>query len=84
MVVVAVALTTSEVLPDDGSKVVSPEYEPSTGSVPVGALVAEHEPVAVVPDPADSVAVHMAVEPMVNLTVPVGTDVPPDGVTVAA
>ena len=48
-----------------------------TVSVPIGALVAEHNPV-----PPDRGAMHIVDAPIVNTIVPVGTVAPDIGVTV--
>jgi len=49
-----------------------------TVSLPTGVLEVEHDP-----DPDDSVAVHSVVEPVLNVTEPVGVPLPEDGATVA-
>jgi hypothetical protein len=70
--------TLSGVVPVDAEKLGSPEYVPVTVRSPEGESLDEQEPV-----PASRVAMHNAVEPSVNVTVPVGVPTPTPGVTVA-
>ena len=63
--------TTSDVVPMEPAKTLSPEYEPEIVSVPTGAAEELH-----VPLPPDSVAVHNGVDPAVNVTEPVGVGTP--------
>ena len=65
------SLTTRLVFPSDAAKLVSPEYAPEIGSVPTGAADEVH-----VPLPFDNVAMHSGVDPVVNVTVPVGVGNP--------
>lgn len=71
-------VTTRMVVPVEEAKVVSPEYEARTVSVPTGALEAVHEAVPVV-----SGAVQRIVVPTLKVTVPVGVPVAVVGVTLA-
>ena len=64
--------TTSEVVPVEPANTLSPEYTPVIGSVPTGAAEELH-----VPLPFDSVAVHNGVDPVVNVTEPVGVPATP-------
>jgi hypothetical protein len=70
-------LTTRLVVPFDPANTVSPEYVPEIESVPIGAAVELHEPL-----PFDNVAVQSGVEPVENVTDPLGVPVAVD-VTVA-
>ena len=70
-------LTTRDVVPVDPAKSVSPEYAPEIVSLPTGAAEELH-----VPLPFNNVAVHSGVDPVVNVTDPVGVP-DPFGVTVA-
>jgi hypothetical protein len=63
--------TTSVVVPVDAEKLLSPEYAPETVSLPPGAAIEVHEPW-----PPDKVAVQSAVDPVVNVTDPVGVGSP--------
>jgi hypothetical protein len=63
--------TARVVVPLDPPNSVSPEYAPETGSLPSGAAEELHEPL-----PFDSVAVHSGVDPVVNVTDPVGAGNP--------
>jgi hypothetical protein len=63
--------TARVVVPVDPEKVPSPEYAPETVSVPRGAAVELHEPL-----PLDNVAVQSVVDPVVNVTEPVGVGNP--------
>lgn len=78
VVVVAIGTTFNVAVPDDGAKLLSPEYEAVTVSVPTGA-----EEALQLPDPLASVALQMVADPMEKVTVPVGVPDPNDGVTVA-
>jgi hypothetical protein len=60
-------LTTSDVVPVEPANTPSPEYDPEIVSVPTVAAEELH-----VPLPLDSVAVHNVVDPVVNVTEPVG------------
>ena len=72
-------LTTSGVVPAEPTNTVSPEYVPVIVSFPTGAAAEGHEAV-----PPDSVAIQSDVDPVVNVTVPVGVGNPvPLEVTVA-
>jgi hypothetical protein len=64
-------LTTREAVFDDPVNTPSPEYDPEIGSVPTGPAEDVH-----IPLPFDSVAVHSGVEPVVNVTDPVGVGTP--------
>jgi hypothetical protein len=71
-------LSTSRVVdPLDPKNTVSPEYVPEIVSVPTGAAVELQEPL-----PFDKVAVHSGVDPVENVTDPLGVPVTVD-VTVA-
>ena len=71
--------TTRLVVPVDPVKLVSPEYAPEIVSLPAGAVVEWHEPL-----PFVNRAVQSVVDPVVNVTDPVGVGSPvPTGVTVA-
>jgi hypothetical protein len=73
-VCVGALVTVSVVVPVEADNPAPPEYVPKIRSVPSGAAVALHEPL-----PLDNVAVHSDVDPVENVTDPLG--VPP--VTVA-
>jgi hypothetical protein len=64
-------LTTREVVPVEPANALSPEYNPETVSVPTGAAEELHHPL-----PSESVAVHSGVDPVVNVTEPVGVGTP--------
>jgi hypothetical protein len=67
-------VTVSDVVPVEADDPAPPEYVPKMRSVPSGAVAALQEAV-----PIDTVAIHSGVDPVENVTDPVG--VPP--VTVA-
>ena len=71
-------LTVSEVVPVELPNTASPEYIPEIVSVPTGAAAELQEPI-----PPDSGAVHSVVDPVENVTEPVGVGPAPTGVTVA-
>jgi hypothetical protein len=71
MAVCVASSTVSVVVPSDPEKMVSPEYAPEMVSIPSGAAEELH-----VPLPFDSVAVHSGVDPVVNVTEPVGAGTP--------
>lgn len=73
-VCVGALVTVSVVVPVEADNPAPPEYVPKMRSVPRGAAEELHEPL-----PLDKVAVHSGVDPVENVTEPVG--VPP--VTVA-
>jgi hypothetical protein len=64
-------LTTRLVALVDPANTVSPEYVPEIVSVPIGAVEELHEPL-----PLDNVAVQSAVDPVENVTDPVGVGMP--------
>jgi hypothetical protein len=64
-------LTTSVPVPVEPTNTLSPEYAPVIWSVPTGAAEELH-----VPLPFDSVAVHSGVDPVWNVTDPVGVGTP--------
>jgi hypothetical protein len=71
-------LTTRDFVPVEPANVESPEYVPVIVSVPTGAAAELHDPV-----PLDNAGiVHSVVDPVVNVTEPVGVPAP-TGVTVA-
>jgi hypothetical protein len=73
-------LTTSGVVPVEPTNTVSPEYIPVIVSVPAGAAEEGHEAVPSL----NNVAVQSGVDPLVNVTEPVGVGNPvPFDVTVA-
>ena len=64
--------TTRDVVPKDPEKLASPEYAPEIVSVPIGEAAEElHDPL-----PFANVAVHSVVEPVENVTDPVGVGNP--------
>jgi hypothetical protein len=68
-----------DVVPAEPANTLSPEYVPVIVSVPTAAAEEVHEPL-----PPDSVAVQSVVDPVVNLTEPVGMGSPvPTAVTAA-
>ena len=69
--------TTKFVDPLDPENTVSPEYVPEIVSVPIGAAEELHDPL-----PLDNVAIQSDVDPVENVTVPLGVPVAVD-VTVA-
>lgn len=79
MVVCVAFSTASVVVPVDPEKSVSPEYTPEMVSVPSGAAEELH-----VPLPFESVAVQSGVDPVVNVTDPVGVGKPMTLVVTAA
>jgi hypothetical protein len=66
-------LTTRLVIPVDPANTVSPEYVPEIESVPIGAAVELQKPL-----PFDNVAVQSGVEPVENVTDPLGVPVAVD------
>jgi hypothetical protein len=64
-------LTTRLFVPVDPENTLSPEYEPEIVSVPTGAVEELQEPL-----PLDNVAVHSGVDPVENVTDPVGVGNP--------
>ena len=64
-------LTTRGFVPVDPANTLSPEYAPEIVSVPTGAAEEVHEPL-----PPDNVAVHSGVNPVMNVTDPVGVGTP--------
>jgi hypothetical protein len=71
-------VTVSVVDPVEADSPIPPEYVAKTVSVPMGAADELQEPL-----PLDSVAVHSDVEPVENVTDPVGVIMPPVAATVA-
>jgi hypothetical protein len=68
-----------DVVPAEPENSASPEYVPETVSLPAGAAEVLQDPL-----PLDRVAVHKAVEPVVNVIEPLGVGRPvPFVVTVA-
>ena len=70
-VCVGAVFTTRLVEPLEPENTPSPEYVPEIVSVPTGAAEEVHEPL-----PPDSVAVHSGVNPVMNVTDPVGVGTP--------
>jgi hypothetical protein len=66
-------LTTRLVDPLDPANTLSPEYVPEIESVPIGAAVELQEPL-----PFDNVAVQSGVDPVENVTDPLGVPVAVD------
>jgi hypothetical protein len=66
-VFVGALLTTRLVVPVEPANTLSPEYVPEIESVPIGAAEELHEPL-----PFDNVAVQSGVEPVENVTDPLG------------
>jgi hypothetical protein len=66
-------LTTRLVVPVEPANTLSPEYVPEIVSVPIGAAEELHEPL-----PFDNVAVQSGVEPVENVTDPLGVPVAVD------
>jgi len=64
-------LTTRLVVPLDPENTLSPEYVPEIVSVPIGAAEELQEPL-----PLDNVAVQSVVDPVENVTDPVGVGMP--------
>ena len=64
-------LTTRLVVPVDPANTLSPEYVPEIVSVPTGAAEELQEPL-----PLDNVAVHSGVDPVENVTDPLGVGNP--------
>jgi hypothetical protein len=64
-------LTTRDFVPVDPENTLSPEYVPEIVSVPIGAAEELQEPL-----PLDNVAVQSVVDPVENVTDPVGVGMP--------
>ena len=72
-VCVGALFTTRLVAPVDPANTLSPEYVPEIESVPIGAAEEVHEPL-----PLDNVAIQSGVEPIENVTDPLGVPVAVD------
>jgi hypothetical protein len=64
-------LTTREVVPVEPENTLLPEYAPEIVSVPIGAAEELQEPL-----PLDNVAVQSVVDPVENVTDPLGVGMP--------